>query len=178
MKKVIIISSSPVMGGNSDRLCDEFLRGTRESGNSAEKVFLRHHRIHFCSGCRMCDNESIFCSQKDDAVDIIRDMLRADVIVLATPCYFSSMSAQLKTLIDRCLSAYRQMSGKEFYFIVTGSSADRRMLYPVVKSLEEFVQTLRDSRLCGVIYGSGLRCSGSYMDPVLLEHAYSMGRRV
>lgn len=37
MKKILILSSSPRRGGNSDTLCDEFLRGATEAGNEAEK---------------------------------------------------------------------------------------------------------------------------------------------
>ena len=40
-KKVLIISASPRKGGNSDTLCDEFLRGAKEAGHDAEKIFLR-----------------------------------------------------------------------------------------------------------------------------------------
>ena len=41
MKKVLILSGSPRKDGNSDLLCDEFLRGAQESGNQVEKIFLR-----------------------------------------------------------------------------------------------------------------------------------------
>ena len=40
MKKTLILSSSPRRGGNSDTLCNEFLRGAREAGFPAEKIFL------------------------------------------------------------------------------------------------------------------------------------------
>ena len=33
-KNVLILSGSPRNGGNSDLLCDEFMRGALESGNS------------------------------------------------------------------------------------------------------------------------------------------------
>ena len=39
-KKVLILSGSPRKGGNSDILCDEFLRGAQEAGNEAEKIFV------------------------------------------------------------------------------------------------------------------------------------------
>ena len=51
MKKVIIISSSPRRGGNSDTLCDRFLQGALESGHTAEKIFLRDHSFGYCVGC-------------------------------------------------------------------------------------------------------------------------------
>ena len=37
-KKVLMISTSPRKGGNSDVLADEFARGAREAGNHVEKV--------------------------------------------------------------------------------------------------------------------------------------------
>jgi len=175
MKKVLIISSSPVEGGNSDRLCDEFKRGAQDSGHTVEKIFLRRSRIHFCSGCRLCDSGKILCTHKDDAVDIVRDMLAADVIVLSTPNYFHNMSAQMKTLIDRCISIYRELRDKEFYFIVTSSSPDRRDMYPVVNSLEEFTRLLSGSVIRGVIYGTGLPQSKCNLPEELLVESYNMG---
>ena len=44
MKKILILSGSPRKGGNSDLLCDEFLRGAQESGNRVEKIFLRNKK--------------------------------------------------------------------------------------------------------------------------------------
>ena len=102
MKNVLILSSSPRRGGNSDTLCDEFMQGAIESGHRVEKVFLRDKTIHPCTGCGVCSQYKKPCPQKDDAAEIIGKMLAADVIVMATPVYFYAMSAQMKTLIDRC----------------------------------------------------------------------------
>ena len=93
----MILSSSPRRGGNSDTLCDEFLRGAQEAGHEVEKIFLKDKTIHYCTGCGVC-NEGKPCPQKDDAPEIVRKMVAADVIVLATPVYFYTMSAQMKTL--------------------------------------------------------------------------------
>lgn len=106
-KKVLILSSSPRRGGNSDTLCDEFLRGAQEAGHEVEKIFLKDKTIHYCTGCGVC-NEGKPCPQKDDAPEIVRKMVAADVIVLATPVYFYTMSAQMKTA-DRPL--LRRISG-------------------------------------------------------------------
>ena len=45
MKKVLVLSSSPRKGGNSDILCDEFILGAKESGNDVEKIFLKDKKI-------------------------------------------------------------------------------------------------------------------------------------
>ena len=102
-KRILILSSSPRKGGNSDTLCDEFLRGAKETGNEAEKIFLRDKKINYCTGCSTCSLHHKPCPQKDDATEIIDKMVAADVIVMATPVYFYTMSAQMKTLIDRSL---------------------------------------------------------------------------
>ena len=120
MKNVLIISASPRKGGNSDTLCDEFMRGAVESGNTAEKIFLRDKQINYCTGCGVC-NSTHKCVQKDDMAEVIEKMLKADVIVMSTPVYFYSMDAQLKTLIDRTVPRYTEMRGKDFYYIVTAA---------------------------------------------------------
>ena len=119
-KRILLLSSSPRRHGNSDRLCDEFLRGAREAGHDAEKISLRDCRIGYCTGCGVC-YDTRTCPQRDDAAQIVGKMIAADVIVLATPVYFYTMSAQMKTLIDRCCARYTEMTGKEFYFIVAAA---------------------------------------------------------
>jgi multimeric flavodoxin WrbA len=47
-KKVLVLSSSPRRGGNSDLLCDEFIKGAEEAGNQAEKIFIRNKKINYC----------------------------------------------------------------------------------------------------------------------------------
>ena len=123
-KKVLILSSSPRRNGNSDTLCNEFMRGAVESGHTVEKIFLRDKTIHYCTGCSTCSFLQKPCPQKDDAAEVIEKMVAADVIVLGTPVYFYAISAQMKTLIDRCCGRYTEMTGKEFYFISAAAEDD------------------------------------------------------
>ena len=70
-KKVLIISSSPRKGGNSDLLCDEFMKGALEAGNEVEKIVLKDKTVHPCTGCSVCSMYGKPCPQKDDAVEIV-----------------------------------------------------------------------------------------------------------
>ena len=92
-KKVLILSSSPRKGGNSDLLCDEFMRGAKESGHDVEKIFIAQKKINYCMGCGVCNSTSK-CVQHDDMAEILDKMVSADAIVLATPIYFYSMDDQ------------------------------------------------------------------------------------
>jgi len=46
---------------------------------------------------------------------ILDGMVASDVIVMATPVYFYTMCAQMKTLIDRTVARYTKITNKEFY---------------------------------------------------------------
>ena len=127
-KNILILSGSPRKGGNSDILCDRFMEGARESGHRAEKVFLRDKNIGYCIGCEACHQNNGVCVQKDDMAEILGKMIAADVIVMATPVYFYTMDAQMKTLIDRCVARYTEISNKAFYFIATAADGEKRSL--------------------------------------------------
>lgn len=64
-KKILVISTSPRKGGNSDALADEFVRGAQETGNQVEKVTLYDKTIGFCKGCLSCRVRR--CVIRDDA---------------------------------------------------------------------------------------------------------------
>ena len=68
-KKVLILSGSPRKGGNSDTLCDEFLRGAQDAGHKAEKIRVTEKKVAPCSGCYYCSTHGGACVHKDDMAD-------------------------------------------------------------------------------------------------------------
>ena len=99
-KNVLIISSSPRKGGNSETLAASFAKGAQDAGNHVETVWLREKQIGFCKGCLACLKAG-HCVIKDDAAEIAAKMHDADVLVFATPVYYYSVSGQFKTMLDR-----------------------------------------------------------------------------
>jgi len=178
MKNVLILSSSPRRGGNSDTLCDEFMQGAIESGHRVEKVFLRDKTIHPCTGCGVCSQYKKPCPQKDDAAEIIGKMLAADVIVMATPVYFYTLCAQMKTLIDRTCARYTEMGGKEFYFILTAAEESVEMMERTVECFRGFLDCLDDPEERGVVYGVGAWQAGEIEGMPAMDEVYELGRRV
>ena len=69
-KKVLILSGSPRKGGNSDILCDEFLRGAQDAGHKAEKIRVAEKKLAPCSGCYYCSTHGGACVHKDDMADM------------------------------------------------------------------------------------------------------------
>lgn len=172
-KKVLIISSSPSKGGNSDLLCDEFLRGAREAGHEAEKIFLSDLNIQYI---RISDNyNDRNLGINDDAPMVVEKMIEADVIVMATPIYFDNMCGQMKTMIDRVFERERDVKNKEFYFIMTagGSNTECTLL-----GFRNFIRYLSGSKEKGVIYGTGIHLKGSVKGKSVMKEAYKMGHNL
>jgi multimeric flavodoxin WrbA len=177
-KKVLVLSSSPRRGGNSDLLCDRFASGAREAGHHAEKIFLKDKNIHYCAGCGACLNGGKPCPQQDDMAEILDKMIAADVIVMATPVYFYTMCGQMKTLIDRCCSRYSEISGKEFYFIVTAADGNKGAMERTLEGFRAFTSCLSGAEEKGVILGTGAWNMGDIKGKPAMKEAYESGNAI
>jgi multimeric flavodoxin WrbA len=173
-KRVLILSSSPRKGGNSDLLCDEFLKGAQAGGNVAEKVFLADHDLHFCTGCGACFTKAT-CSQKDEMSGLLEKMVKADVIVMATPVYFYTMSAQMKMFIDRTCARYREIRNKDFYFLLTAADGNKKAMTRTLEGFRGFTGCLEGAKEKGVVYGAGAWEAGEIRGTSAMNDAYEMG---
>lgn len=50
-KNILILSASPRKDGNSDLLCDEFMKDVKENGNNVEKNYVHDKKIGYCNAC-------------------------------------------------------------------------------------------------------------------------------
>ena len=176
-KKVLIISSTPRKGGNSDILCDAFAKGAREAGNNVEKVRIADLSIGYCTGCYACQKTGK-CAIKDDAQSVIDKMMAADVIVLASPVYFFSISAQLKALFDRTVVIYPQLTNKKFYYILTMAETNRKMFDLVLAPLRGFLACYEGSEECGMVCADGVYEKGTVNGTKFVAEARGLGKSV
>ena len=101
-KKIVILNGSPRKSGNTSALTAEFSRGAKETGNQVTEFFLDEMNINGCKGCfGGGKNPDSPCAQKDDMDKIYPVYKEADIVVLATPLYYWTISGQLKTAFDR-----------------------------------------------------------------------------
>lgn len=102
MSKIVILNGSPRKNGNTQDLIKSFIKGAEESGNTVIEFFLNEMNIHGCLGCfGGGKNPESPCVQKDDMVKIYPEYKAADIVVLASPLYYWTISGQLKTAFDR-----------------------------------------------------------------------------
>ncbi|MDD5136535.1 MAG: flavodoxin family protein [Candidatus Omnitrophica bacterium] len=109
-KKILILSGSPKKNGNTAALVGWFSEGARSKGAEVEIVetaFLKY-KSSGCASCRTCQEiEEYECVIDDDAKSVLKKMVHADMIVMATPLYFFGPSAQVKIVFDRMFSLYK-----------------------------------------------------------------------
>jgi multimeric flavodoxin WrbA len=176
-KRILILSSSPRKKGNSSTLCDRFMEGAVAAHNQVDKIVLAEKDIHYCTGCYACKSNGK-CAQKDDMAPILDQMIAADVIVLATPVYFYTMCAQMKTVIDRTVARYTQIKNKEFYFILTAADSSQPNMKRTVESFRGFTSCLPGAREKGIVYGTGAWNVGDIQSTPAMKQAFEMGKAV
>ena len=174
-KKVLILSGSPRKDGNSDILCNEFMRGAIESGNEVEKIRVAEKKIGFCTGCYACRNTGV-CAIKDDMAEVMQKLIDADVIVLASPVYFYSIDAQLKALIDRTVCRWTEVKDKEFYYIMTAADSGIESMETTLACFRGYADCVEGAKEMGVIYGIGVYEKGEIKDKKAMLEAYEMGK--
>lgn len=174
---ILVISSSPRKDGNSEVLCERFAKGASEAGHTVENVSLREKSILPCRACYAC-METHSCIIKDDMGEVFQKLLVADVIVLASPVYFYSVSAQMKAMIDRCLVDHKSLRNKKFYYIITAADPQREAAEGTLLAFRGFIRCLPDAQEQGIVYGMGAWDKGDVYRHPAYEQAYEMGKRV
>ena len=99
--KVLVVTGSPRVGGNSDTLAEAFIEGAKSAGCEVRRIDAGRAKIAGCLGCNYCFSHEGVCVQQDDMQQFYPDLHWADVLVYATPLYCFTYPAQLKAFQDR-----------------------------------------------------------------------------
>lgn len=177
-KKVLILSGSPRKGGNSDLLCDEFLKGASEAGHEVEKIRVADKKIAPCLGCYYCKDHGGKCVYNDDMARILQKIIEADVLVFASPVYFYSICAQLKAVIDRTVARWTEVKNKEFYYIATAGDEQNSSLETTINCFRGYADCVEGAVEKGVIYGGGVYEKGEIKNTPAFKQAYETGKNV
>ena len=178
MKKILVISTSPRKGSNSEALAEAFAAGAREAGHTVELVSLRGKSVQFCRGCFVCQ-ETRRCVIHDDADLLRQKALEADVLVFATPIYYYEMSGQLKTLLDRFNPLFPSDYAFRDVYLMTAAAEDEDFVpQRALSGLEGWVECFERARLAGTIFMGGVTAAGENPAHPALEEARRLGRNV
>lgn len=140
--KVLAISGSPHMGdGNTAMILNPFLEGMKEAGADVDLYYTRNLKIGPCNGDMSCWFKNPGkCGQNDDMQMLLPKLKEADVVVWASPVYYSGITGPLKNLMDRQLPLhiFGETSGKKQKVALVSSCGDwdTSMFDPLVAQMK------------------------------------------
>jgi len=177
-KSTVVLSGSPRKDGNTDRLVAAFIAGAESAGKSVTVFRVADMSISGCRGCNYCRGANGVCIQKDDMPQILDALKQADALILASPIYYFSVTAQLKLAIDRtyALNSVGTPIKKTALLVTCGDSS--------AKAAEGAVTTYNAIRSyykwedAGIIVAAGLHKPGEIDSRVESEKARALGQEI
>ena len=139
-KKVLIITGSPRVKGNSNKLAAAFASGATAAGKEVKYFDAAKCNMDGCHGDQSCFERGT-CGLKDDGVQLHELMRWADVMVLVSPVYFKGFTSQIKRVIDRFYpytapKPRAALTIKETFLIATAGHADESVFKPMLEQFE------------------------------------------
>ena len=183
-KRILVLKSSPRKNSNSSLLAEQVAAGARAAGAEVESYALHGMDIKPCDACDACHDATEGVCIIDDDMQLLYPKLRsADGIVLASPVYWFTMSAQLKVCIDRwyALAGAEETAwaGKQFGIVLTYGDVD-----PLASGAVNAVRTFQDmiryigADLTGMVYCTATEPDQVRTQPELMERAYKLGQKL
>lgn len=185
MLTVLGLGGSPRKRGNTDLLLDRALAGAASAGAAAEKLVLNRLRVRPCQECGSCNTTGV-CRVQDDMQGLYTKLEEADGIILASPIFFMGLSAQAKTIIDRCqaLWARKHLLGRPIgrrgqrrlgLFIAVGGTDRSYTFRPSITTVRAFFSTLEVAYHGELLFGA-VDAKGEILQrPSALEEAFQAG---
>ena len=183
--KVLGISTSPRVNGNSDLLLRQGLAGAESAGAHIEYVRLPDYKIAPCVECNLCYKTGA-CAVKDDYQQILTKMLETDRLIFATPIFFMNVCAQAKALIDRgqCLWAHKYVLKKELIIperdrramvIAVGGSKSTKQFESVRLTMDSYFNSLRMRYVSNLFVNKVDAIGEIEKHPLALKEAHRLG---
>jgi multimeric flavodoxin WrbA len=182
--KVLGIMGSPRTGGNTDLLLDEALQGATDAGAEVEKIKVIDLKIEPCREIYACLTDGK-CPIKDDMAGIYDKLVEADVVMIATPIFFYTVSAQILDLISRCQALWsrryvlnREMPTKKGVFIAVGATKGARLFDGPKLTARYFFKAIFADYTDELLV-RGVDKRGEIKDhPAALAEAYTLGKKI
>ena len=182
-KKLLILKGSPREKGNSAVLAERAAAGAQAEGWEVESIYLQTMEIRPCDGCDLCRDQGVYCVIEDDMQQLYPKLIEADALILASPVYWFTFSAQLKLCIDRWYGLWSLQNdawrGKPVGIILTYGDTDLETSGGInaVHTYESMFKFL-EAPILGTVHGSVSEVGDAQKHPELMEAAYEMGRKI
>jgi multimeric flavodoxin WrbA len=184
MSKILIVNGSPRKRGNSATLARQVASGAEAAGAHVESYFLHDMDVRPCNACDACRKRNDpDCVIDDDMQTLYPKLLEADTIVIASPIYWFTVSAQTKLFMDRCYAflgpGENPLKEKKFAIVLAYGDSD-----PFNSGAVNALRTFQDglayvgAEIAGTVYGSASKPGEIAQNEALMEKAFELGKRL
>ena len=176
---------SPRIKGNTDLLLKEALRGAESQGAEVEKILADKLQITPCKEYYACLKDGN-CVIRDDMDDVYTKLLAADAIIIASPMFFYTVSAQLMVLISRCQALWARkyvlknmdIPQKKGAFIAVGATRGEKLFDGPRLTVKYFFQAI-NAQYTDELLIRGVDKKGEIKEhPTALSEAYELGKNL
>jgi multimeric flavodoxin WrbA len=174
--KVIAIGGSPRLKGNTNFLIDQALVELAAHGIETEKIILNEYKIGFCQGHDDCAS-FLECQQKDDVPWIMQKFRQADGVILASPVYCFSFTAQMKTFLDRTYFAYTHDLPMKARCAGLIAIAGGDGLEPALKAMKGMLGFSKNMKIF-TVSGFANNIGEAQQNPALIKQAMILGKQM
>ena len=123
--QILILQGSPRAKGNTAWMAEEFKNAAEAAGHQVTLVNVAHKHIAGCLACEYCHGKGNgACIQKDDMQELYPLIAEAEVLVLAAPIYYFTLSAQIQAPIHRCYNMMTPPKLKKMALLLSSYSPD------------------------------------------------------
>ncbi len=145
MRKILVLTGSPRVMGNSDMMAEAFIAGAKSKGSEIMRFDAGRRDIMTCKACGTCFSKGKACSFNDDFDELAEMLIKADAIVIATPIYWYTFPAGLKAAIDKFCSFYfakKELKIKESMLLLCGETQHERDFEGIIRTYEIMAELL------------------------------------
>jgi len=180
-QKIVIVIGSPRKEGNSATLAQQVTAGAQAHGADVECFHLHDMNIHPCDACDLCrESTEAECVIEDAMQDLYPRLRGADALVIASPIYWFTVSAQTKLFMDRCYALGgpegNALAGKRIGIVLVYADPD-----PFISGAVNALRTFQDgfryigAEIVGMVYGSAWEAGAIRNHPAVMDNAYHLG---
>ncbi len=133
-KKIVALFGSNVLGGNTDKLLTEAIRGAEDVGCTIERVDVVRLNLSGCRQIYHCMDKE-HCAIQDEAEQYLTLLKDADGIIIATPVMTYGIPGHLKSFMDRCQPFYMAKYHRKNSFIAPEHAKIRKTLFICISGM-------------------------------------------
>ena len=179
--KILVMLGSADRVSNTGKITESFVKGLQENGQDVDTVCLGELQVADCRGCGACQKNGNKCVIMDDMQELFKKFEECEMVVLASPLYFWTISGRLKCFIDRlyAISTEDKYPEKKTALLMTSGDDKTWTFDHAISYYHMFSRLLGGQDMGTCLIGDCTGCEDKRKLPEdALEKAYTFGKTI